>query len=50
MEIKHSGSVNVRTSFLIPRTKQSVDDGDIIDLDSSLKPAQLGQGNDDWMD
>lgn len=55
VEVKHSGTVSVRTSFLIPRTKQSVDDGEVIDLDSSLQPAQLGQGpvgeedDDDWL-
>jgi len=51
VEIKHSGTVNVRTSFLIPRTRQSVDAGEVIDLDSSLEPAQLGEGDgdDNWM-
>lgn len=49
LEVKHSGTVSVRTSFLIPRSKQSVDDGEVIDLDSSLEPAQLAAG-DDWMD
>lgn len=51
LEVKHSGTVHVRTSFLIPRTKQSVMDGEVIDLDVSMRPAQLEEGGeDDWMD
>ena len=42
LEVKHTGTVNIRTSFLISRTKQSVLDGEIIDLDASMVPAQLG--------
>ena len=49
LEVKHSGTVHVRTSFLIPRTRQSVIDGEVIDLDSRLEPAQLVEG-DDWLD
>ena len=45
VEIKHSGTVNVRTSFLIPRSKQSVEQGEVIDLDTSLEPAQLESGD-----
>jgi len=48
LEVKHSGTVSVRTSFLIPRSKQSVDDGEVIDLDISLQPAQLETG-EDWL-
>lgn len=49
VEIKHSGTVNVRTSFLIPRSKQSVDEGEVIDLDASLEPAGLIDVGEDWM-
>jgi hypothetical protein len=50
MEVKHTGTVNVRTSFLIPRSKQSVDDGEVIDLDASMEPAALIEsGDDEWM-
>jgi len=57
LEVKHSGTVSVRTSFLIPRSKQSVDEGEVIDLDATLQPAQLGDKavsesddeGDDWL-
>ena len=54
IDVKHSGTVNIRTSFLIPRSKQSVEDGDIIDIDATMLPAALGDavisgGVENWM-